>query len=384
MRNRRKSINLNNLCRYKIVLLFDTSNISVIYEAKRTDRTSFVTLLYLQHKNCQNFNVLNREIVLEQDVLYRLRCKGRRIVRYKKNLRLYEVLVQVKYEMWSAGVFIFVCYEFVTQIEAIYIKSGILTDRARDQQGGVYDFDSNKGISTYLAEDGFHADNQRKQIGDQDAGRYSQGSADDRSVQQQNDYSKDHFYKQGAGGLSNIDRRTGQKLGHHNTGFTNSYHKDETGNRSNFYDISDDQGGGIYQNTQQGLYGDIISSNNRNSNLDGGKYYQDNARFGQYDNQGLYDNNLGSRRNYNHQNYNDDRALHGQSNVGERAGESGRYFAEDYREPYYHGFGYGHPGHHRPIHRSHHYPIYDEHAFSGHHLHGALAPNYHYQKGYHF
>ncbi|KAK9720990.1 protein of unknown function (DUF4779) [Popillia japonica] len=258
---------------------------------------------------------------------------------------------------------------------AILIKSGVLKDHSRDLNGGVFDYGSNQGISSHILDDGFHANNELKKIGNQDAGRYSQDLADNKHVLQQNDFARDNFYRQGAGDLSNIGRQFGQKVGHQNTGFTNSYHKDETGSKSNYYDISDDQGNKYLQNARQGLYGDTGSNRNHNSNYDGGKYYKDDSRFGIYDNQGLYDKNFGTRRNYNQENYNQDRALRGQSNSGDRIGESGRYILEDHAGPHYSGFGYNHPGHYH-VSRRNYVPIYEDgyedgiyssHPYHGHH-----------------
>lgn len=266
-----------------------------------------------------------------------------------------------------------------TETQAILIKSGVLQDHARDLNGGIFDYDSNRGISSHILDDGFHADNERKHVGNQDTGRYSHGLADNKQILQENDFLKDNFYRQGAGGLSSIDHQLGEKIGHHNTGFTNSYHKDETGSKSNYYDVSDNLGNKFLQNAQQGLYGDIASSKNRNANFDGGRYHQGDSRFGLYDNQGLYGKNFGTRRNYNQQNYNDDRALRGQSNAADRIGESGRYVVEDYGAPYHHNFGYSHPGHYHSVRRSHvpiHENIYEDGVYSSHPYHGSSGPNY--------
>ncbi|GJQ65097.1 hypothetical protein Trydic_g7244 [Trypoxylus dichotomus] len=270
------------------------------------------------------------------------------------------------------------------ETQAILIKTGIIKDRARDLDGGIFDYDSNRGISTHILDDGFHSDNERKQIGNQDAGRYSQGLADNKHVLQQSDFNKDNFFRRGGGGLSNIGRQTGEKHGHHNTGFTNSYHKDETGSKSNYYDISDDHGNRYLQNGQQGLYGDFASNRNRNANYDGGRYYNDDSRLGIYDNQGLYDKNFGTKRNYNQQNFNDDIARRGQSNLADRVGESGRYIVEEH-VPYHSGFGYAHPSHYHTTRRSH-IPIYESgyssNTYSNHPFHGSPISGYYQNQFY--
>lgn len=273
-----------------------------------------------------------------------------------------------------------------TQTQAIFIRSGVLQNHARDLNGGIFDYNANRGISGFITDDGFDKANQRKYIGGQDSGKYSQGLADDKRLIQEDDFSRDNFYKQGASGLSNIDRKAGQKVGHHNTGFTNSYHKDETGSKSNSYDISDDQGDKLLQNSQQGLYGDYALNKNRNANFDGGKYYKDDSRFGVYDNQGLYDKNFGARRNYNQQKYNDDRTLHGQSNIGGRIGESRRYISEEYPDRH-HNFGYAHPGYYHLHSRRSYIPVYEntygDDLYSGYPSHGNFGAG-HSHNGFYY
>lgn len=69
----------------------------------------------------------------------------------------------------------------------------------------------------------------------------------------QNEYNKGIFYEGGGGDLSDQEIKTGHKKGHHKTGFHNSYHKDEHGSNSSFYDDGMDEGGNYHRKSQKGI-----------------------------------------------------------------------------------------------------------------------------------
>ncbi|GJQ65098.1 hypothetical protein Trydic_g7245 [Trypoxylus dichotomus] len=228
--------------------------------------------------------------------------------------------------------------------EPIIIKTGIAKDHSQHQDGGVYDASSKKGISSYEADQGFSKDSEGKHVSGQDSGQYMQQLADNKHHLQENNYNHENFQKQGGGVVENVGKQAGHKKGHHKSGFKNTYHKEESGSKSNYYDDSDDQGGEYFLNSKQGAYSDDNSSINRGSYLDGTKYVKDDSRRGVYNNEALHHKDLGSQQNYDQQKYHNDRANQGHANEGNRFGESGRYVSERYHRP------------HQNIHEGYYYP----------------------------
>ncbi|KAK9704346.1 protein of unknown function (DUF4779) [Popillia japonica] len=215
----------------------------------------------------------------------------------------------------------------------IIIKTGIAKDHSQEQGGGVYDVSSNKGISSYEADQGFNKDKEGKHVSAQDSGQYVQELADNKQHLEENNYNRENFQKLGGGSVENVGKQAGHKKGHHKSGFKNSYHKEESGSKSSYYDDSDDQGGEYFLNSKQGAYTDDNASVQRGSSSDGSKYVKDDSRRGAYDNQGLYHKDFGTNQNYDQQKYQDNRANQGRSNQGNRFGESGRYVSEKYHSP---------------------------------------------------
>lgn len=136
------------------------------------------------------------------------------------------------------------------------------------------------------------------------------------------------------------------KKGHHRSGFHNSYHKDETGSNSSFYDDGDDVGDERIFKTHKGTYGDVGTQRTQGSHLEGKDYAKEEGRHGGYSNGGVYEKDLGNKRDYGQKQYYDDRALEGRSNAGNRYAESARDAQEKYHSRPFagpHGPPYPHP-----------------------------------------
>lgn len=84
-------------------------------------------------------------------------------------------------------------------------------------------------------------------------GRYGEVTAKKQDHIDQNQYNKGNFYQNGGGDVADHELKTGHKKGHHKTGFHNSYHKDEHGSNSSFFDDGSDEGGDYVQKTHSGM-----------------------------------------------------------------------------------------------------------------------------------
>uniref|UniRef100_A0A1B0DR89 Uncharacterized protein n=2 Tax=Phlebotomus papatasi TaxID=29031 RepID=A0A1B0DR89_PHLPP len=95
---------------------------------------------------------------------------------------------------------------------------------------------------------------------------------------------------------------------HVKSGFHNSYHKDESGSNSSYYEDSDDRGGKLVYDKRHGTKGDAHDSQYREGLRDGSLRDKYDDRYGGYDNRGTHNrhhllaedqgNRLGHRDKY--------------------------------------------------------------------------------------
>ncbi|XP_059612798.1 uncharacterized protein LOC132259254 [Phlebotomus argentipes] len=145
---------------------------------------------------------------------------------------------------------------------------------------------------------------------------------------------------------------------HVKSGFHNTYHKDESGSNSSFYEDSDDRGGKLVYDKRHGTKGDAHDSQYREGLRDGSVRDKYDDRYGGYDNRGMHNrhhllaedqgNRLGHRDKY----------VRGQAERYEMVddGYGGRPYAVGVRENYGHGL-------YRPL--DDRRPLYDDYGSGG-------------------
>lgn len=242
-------------------------------------------------------------------------------------------------------ILIYLCLYLNVESQPIIIKTGVAKNHEQHGTGGLQDLSAKKGISSYASDQGFKKNGEGQYVSSEDSGQYVQQLADNKQHIKESAFNDEKFRKEGGESIENIGKKAGHKKGHHKSGFRNSYHKEENGSQSSYYDDSDDQGGEYLLNKKHGAYSDDSSSKNSGSYLDGSKYLNDNSRSGAYNNEGLYHKDLGNAQNYDQRKYLDDRGIHGHSDEGNRFGESGQYIAQNY-----------HASPHGYINSDHYYP----------------------------
>lgn len=87
----------------------------------------------------------------------------------------------------------------------------------------------------------------------------------------------------------NFETDKSHNRNHIKSGFHNSYHKDESGNNSSYYENSDDRGGKIIYDKKQGTRGDAYDSKFNEGVKDGAVRDRYDDRSGGYDTRGSHD-----------------------------------------------------------------------------------------------
>nr|CAI5866727.1 unnamed protein product [Callosobruchus analis] len=110
-----------------------------------------------------------------------------------------------------------------------------------------------------------------------------------------------------------------------NSGFRNTYHKDETGSNSSFFDDGGDEGDEYVRKAQHGQYGDSLQENHRGSNLASKNYANNAAEQSSYDKGHHGSQAQGRNGNFGRNQYYDDKEHANAANAAKAYGEAGRY-----------------------------------------------------------
>lgn len=243
----------------------------------------------------------------------------------------------------------------------IVIKTGIskASEHEQHQDGGVYDAAAKNGITTFEGGDGFDVENKRNFAKGEDGGNYAEEHADKKHHLEEGDYNGEKFHDLGGGTIADFGAKVGHKKGHHKSGFHNTYHKDESGSNTSYYDDGADHGDQNVYHTRKGTYGDVGRESSHGSHLDGSEYAKGGDRYGGYNNGGAYEKDVGAKRQYDQKQYYDDHALKGRSNAGSRYGEAGydeqaKFHSKPpyyppHRPHYYDDYHYGAPAYRAPL-----------------------------------
>lgn len=250
--------------------------------------------------------------------------------------------------MWPKNIFLIACLINCAVSNPIIIRSGIVKEHAKHENGNVQEASLDKGKSGFENEDGYKEEDQKKFVGAEDSGSYLHRDEDKKIKHDQGGYNDQAFHEQGEGSIADAENKKGHSKGHQKTGFHNTYHKDESGSNSSYFDNGKDEGGDYQHNTKRGNAGNSAARRNQGSYLDGTHYEKDDGKQGSFNNKGHYDGSQGNKKNYKQGQRYDEGFRQGHSNVANQFGEGGNNVVEKQQSPpYYH--------HHQP-----HDPHYQE------------------------
>lgn len=83
------------------------------------------------------------------------------------------------------------------------------------------------------------------------------------------------------------------------TGFTNSYHKDETGSNSSFFDDGANYGDQYVKKSHADNYEDLNAHKRLGAHYNDAHHQDDRIKHGEYNNGGAYQKDLGEKNHYN-------------------------------------------------------------------------------------
>ncbi|KAK2584725.1 hypothetical protein KPH14_007058 [Odynerus spinipes] len=126
------------------------------------------------------------------------------------------------------------------------------------------------------------------------------------------------------------------KKGYHKTGFSNNYHKDESGNKTSFYEDSDDAKGHSSFDKNGGSYGKNLLDSFKDGIHDASFRERNRAEKGDYDNGRRYDDSRGHYEQYRNNHRYDDGRKYFHDDIGQRYDRNRDHFRDyNYRNyPY--------------------------------------------------
>lgn len=132
-------------------------------------------------------------------------------------------------------------------------------EEAAKENSDTYDAAEKKGVSKFEASEGYKKDNEQKYESNKDGGKYDEESGKKQEHTDEGSYADKKYHQQGGETLADYGKKEAHKKGHHHSGFRNSYHKDETGSNSSFFDDAEDQGDQLMRHQSRGQYGGCTS-----------------------------------------------------------------------------------------------------------------------------
>lgn len=232
-------------------------------------------------------------------------------------------------------------------------SSSVLDDKSAHKNTGIFEEQSQKGASGIQEANGIKKEHEVKKVSGHDSGSFNHENAHKNKEESSGQRGEEKFHQQNYDSVNKNGRKGGHKKGNHKSGFHNTYHKDESENKSSYYEDSDDEGGHFEYNSRNGA-GAQNGGNRFKETYDNGKYdnKHDNKK-GSYDVNGYHGNEQANKQAYDQKNYYNDRRDQRNSNIGNSQAESGKnyhgehihkdvpynYYRDPinnyYRDPYY-------------------------------------------------
>ncbi|CAH2062902.1 unnamed protein product, partial [Iphiclides podalirius] len=181
-----------------------------------------------------------------------------------------------------------------------------LKDVAHNEEAASIKYDKEKGEKNHDI---------RSQVNDSHTNQYSQASDDAKYLKKEHDLKKSSENDAYAGYNSKQDKvedkestgfKRGHKKGHHKQGFQNSYHKDESSNKSTYFDDFNDEGDTTAYNARSNSHNNQGDRSYKGGHDNGQEYIRDNFNSRAYNKYGDNGNKEVGHQDYARKHYLDD------------------------------------------------------------------------------
>ncbi|XP_049825854.1 NKAP family protein-like [Aethina tumida] len=215
----------------------------------------------------------------------------------------------------------------------VSIISSYRSNAKADKDGNLFNSQHRKGYSEFGDKNHEQGEHAGSFLNGHLEDAFKEDSAAHKNHLDEGRYNEDQFAKKASVGSREHGNSVGHSRGFHKSGFHNTYHKDESGSNSSYYDDSDDNGEEAVYENQKGAYGDFRDSHRNGGGLDSARYDLNKGTHKVYnrgDKRGF--NDVNERRN-NLRHYADQRVEGVRGNFRNRDGHEGSY--QEYNRPAY-------------------------------------------------
>ncbi|KAK7866309.1 hypothetical protein R5R35_007134 [Gryllus longicercus] len=183
---------------------------------------------------------------------------------------------------------------------------------------GFYGNAGRKGSAGHLSDDAYIANHAAAHGDHSDSGFYGNIGGAQRGYNVGNaQYGSQDLNRKGLA-ASSLGSKGGYRKGHHSSGFHNSYHKDESGNNTSYYDEAVDDGGHFFFDARDGAFKDQAGNAFKGAFQDGAFLNAAKGNEGQYGAAQGYNDVRGQKGNYGRGEFFNDAQGYGQQKGNER------------------------------------------------------------------
>lgn len=185
-----------------------------------------------------------------------------------------------------------------------------LKDAAHDEGAESINHDKQKGEKVHQIESQMNDSHKNQYSKANDEAKYLKKDHDTKSASESDAYSGYNAKQDKAEDSASSGFKKGHKKGHHKQGFQNSYHKDESSNKSTFFDDSNDEGDQAQYISRLNNYDNQGDRRYHGSHNNGQEYVRDNYQGGGYNRYGDSGLKHAGHQDYGNNYYLDDRLNH--------------------------------------------------------------------------
>lgn len=182
-----------------------------------------------------------------------------------------------------------------------------LKDAAHNEGAESIKHDKTKGEKVHQIESVTSDSNKNHYSKANDEGKYLSKDHDTKSSAEGDSYEGYNSKKDKAENSEASGFKRGHKKGHHKQGFQNSYHKDESSNKSTFFDDFNDEGDQAQYNSRLNNHDNQGGRSYHGSHNNGQEYVRDNHQGGGYIRNGENGNRHSGHQDHGKNYYADDR-----------------------------------------------------------------------------
>lgn len=229
----------------------------------------------------------------------------------------------------------------ITQVNSSALKEAIeehLKDITHADGAETLKYEKEKGEKVHQVESDVK-DNLKNQFSKAtDEAKYLKKDHDTKSQSDSDSYQGHNEKKDKVEDSQASGFKRGHKKGHHNQGFQNSYHKDESSNKSTFFDDFNDEGDQASYNSRLNSHDNQDGRRYQGSHNNGQEYVRDNYNSGGYNRHGDIANKHIGHQDYGKKYYLDDMNRHNKYHNDHNSFDRGKiHDRQDYHQPHYPG-----------------------------------------------